>query len=140
MVSCTSAVLSLRLDGTFYQCLDAIYGRFGRRSPRVLAVAEVADAGKDHSDAQPVGGRDHFGVPDRAAGLDDGRCAGVGNGLQAVREREEGVRGGDGAGQRKHRLHGAEARGVHPAHLPGADADSLAEAARAAARRRWRST
>ena len=55
----------------------------------------MPDAGEDHGDAEAVGGGDHFFVLDRAAGLDDGGCAGCGNGFKAVGEREEGVGGGD---------------------------------------------
>ena len=40
------------------------------------------------------------------------------------------------AGQRQHRLHGADLDRIHPAHLPRADAHRLARRART----RWRST
>ena len=86
-----------------------------------------------------VGGLDHFLVAHRAAGLDHGRGAGLGGREQAVGEREERV-GGDHraldleAGQLG--LDDGDARGVHPAHLAGADADGGADRAH----RRWRST
>jgi hypothetical protein len=54
-------------------------------------VAEVADSGEDHGDAQPVGGGDDFLVFYAAAGLDDGGCAGGGYGFKAVGEWEKGV-------------------------------------------------
>ena len=40
-----------------------------------VSVPEVADAGEDHRQAEPVGGRDHLGVAHRAAGLDHRRDA-----------------------------------------------------------------
>ena len=92
-------------------------------------MAEVADAGEDHGDAEAVGGGDDVGVADRAAGLDDGG----GSGLRRW------FRGRRGMGRRRRRrrrcrssgqdcFHGAEAGGVDAAHLAGADADGLAVA------------
>ena len=69
-----------------------------------------------------------FSIVDGAAGLDDGGCAGGGDGFKAVGEGEEGVGGGDAACEREDGLHGAEAGGVDAAHLAGADADGLAVA------------
>ncbi len=88
----------------------------------------MADSGEDHGDAQSVGGVDDLGVADGAAGLDDGGCAGLGDGFEAVGEWEEGVGGGYGALEREDGFHGAEAGGVDAAHLAGADADGLAVA------------
>ena len=69
----------------------------------------------------------------RAAGLDHRGGARLGRGEQAVGEGEEGVGGDDrapgrGSGSprglaRFLRLPGGDARGIDPAHLPGADAD-----------------
>ena len=89
-------------------------------------MAEVADAGKDHGHAKPVGCSDDLGVADRAAGLDDGGCTGIGDGFEAVGEREEGVGGGYGSFEREDGFHGSEAGRVDPAHLAGSDADGLA--------------
>ena len=49
--------------------------------------------------AAPAGldGREHLGVAERAPGLDDRGHAGVEEELGAVGEREERIRGGDGA-------------------------------------------
>ena len=47
-------------------------------------VAEVAYAGKDHRQAQPVGGFDDFRIALRAAGLDDGGGAGFGDFFDAI--------------------------------------------------------
>ena len=64
------------------------------------SMPEVADAGEDHGHAQPVSGVDDILISYRSAGLDDGRGAGLGYGLQAVGEGEEGVGGGDTALER----------------------------------------
>ena len=65
--------------------------------PAPLLVLEVALAGEDHRHVVRVGGGDGFVVADGAAGLDDGGDARFGGRLDAVREREEGVGGHDGA-------------------------------------------
>ncbi len=70
---------------------------------------------KTMATSEAVGGGDDLGVADRAAGLDDGGGAGFGDDLEAVGEGEEGVGGGDGAGEREDSLHGAEAGGVDAA-------------------------
>ena len=70
-----------------------------RRVARSRAsMAEVAAPGEHHRDAGVVDGLDHFGVADRAAGLDDGADARSMRELGAVGEREEGVGGERGAG------------------------------------------
>ena len=56
--------------------------------------------GKDHRQPVLVGGGDDFGVPHRAAGLDDGGGAGGRDGVEAVAEREERVRRGDRSRER----------------------------------------
>ena len=92
-------------------------------------MPEVAHAGEDHGDAAFVGGGDDFGVADGAAGLDDAGCAGVGQHVQAVAEREEGVAGGCGAGQAQAgvlRFDAGDAGRVQAAHLACADADGHA--------------
>ena len=91
-------------------------------------MAEVADSGEDHGDAESVGGGDDFGIADGAAGLDDGGCSGVRDGFEAVGEWEEGVGGGYAAVEREDGLHGSEAGGVDAAHLAGSDAYGLAVA------------
>ena len=91
-------------------------------------MAEVADAGEDHGEAEAVGGGDHVLVLHRAAGLDDGGGSGCGYGFKAVGEGEEGVGGGDAACERQDGFHGAEAGGVDAAHLARADAEGLAVA------------
>ena len=64
-------------------------------------MPEVAHAGHDHGDAGGVGGGDHLVVAHGTARLDDGRGAGGNQGLKAIGEGEEGVRGDDRAnGQR----------------------------------------
>ena len=88
----------------------------------------MPDTGEDHGEAEAVGGGDDVLIFDGAAGLDDGGGAGCGDGFESVREREEGVRGGDGALEGKDGFHGAESGGVDAAHLSGAHADGLAVA------------
>ena len=89
-------------------------------------MPEMADAGEDHGYAKAVGGGDDVLIFDGAAGLDDGGGSGLGYGFKAVGEREKGVGGGDATLKRQHGFHGAEAGGVHAAHLAGADAEGLA--------------
>src|SRR5690606_30538117 len=54
-------------------------------------VAEVAEAGEDHCHAMFVGCGNHLFIAHRAAGLDHSGGAGVGEHVQPVAEREEGV-------------------------------------------------
>src|SRR5688500_3704416 len=58
-------------------------------------VAEVPAAGEDHGHVVPVGDLDGHLVADAAARLDDRGDPGLGRDLDAVREREVGVRGHD---------------------------------------------
>jgi len=53
-------------------------------------MPEMADSGKDHGEAEFVGGGDYLFVVDGAAGLDDGGCAGGGYGFKAIGEGEKG--------------------------------------------------
>src|SRR5471032_1568726 len=71
-----------------------------------ISVAEVAEAGEGHGDAQAVGGGDDFWVFDGAARLDDGRCACFHYGFEAVGEGKKGVGGGYAAGQWEDGFHG----------------------------------
>src|SRR5271156_1325074 len=91
-----------------------------------LSVAEVADAGKDHSNTKLVGCLNDLGVTNRAARLNDRRGACLGHGLEAIGEREEGVGGGDRALERENGLQSAEACGVDAAHLSRTDTNRLA--------------
>jgi hypothetical protein len=50
-------------------------------------VSELTVAGHHHRDAVDVGGRDHLGVPNRAAGLDDRGDARGGGLLDAIGDR-----------------------------------------------------
>src|ERR1700733_10661605 len=90
-----------------------------------LSMAKVPNSCKYHGDAQPIGCLNYLGIIDRPPWLNDRSCAGVRYGLQAVREREEGVGGGDGSCQGEDRLHGSEAGGIDTAHLACTDADRL---------------
>ena len=49
-----------------------------------VLMAEMADAGEDHGEAEAVGGVDYVLILDRSARLDDGGGAGLGDGLKAV--------------------------------------------------------
>jgi hypothetical protein len=62
-------------------------------------VPEVTGAGKDHGQAMFVGGGDDFFVAHRTARLDDGLGTGFGQHVDAIAEREEGIRGDDRTGQ-----------------------------------------
>ena len=92
------------------------------------SVAEVTHSGKDHGEAEAVGGGDDVSVADGAAGLDDGGGAGLGDDLKTIGKREEGIGSGDASGERKHGFHGAEAGRIDARHLAGADAEGLAVA------------
>ena len=82
-------------------CSRIIAGLAARKPIWHLPVTEVADPGEDHGDADFIGGCDNFGVADGATRLDDCRGTGLGDGLQAIGEGEEGVGGGDCAVQRE---------------------------------------
>src|SRR5688500_3222112 len=97
-----------------------------------MSMPEVAYAGKQHGDAARVGGGDDLVVAHAAAGLDDGRGAGIGERVEAVAKREEGVGGDHRPGQGELRVGSLERRDAHavdPAHLPGADAERHAAGA-----------
>src|SRR6185436_1262903 len=98
-----------------------------------ISVAEVAHAGEDHRRAALVGSRDHLGIAHATTRLDDGRRARVEEDFNAVAEGEEGIGCGHRAGEREARglcLHRREAGAVDAAHLPGADAERHAVAAK----------
>src|SRR5439155_1117969 len=63
-------------------------------------VTEVPHAREHHGHLVLVHSLDHFLIADGAARLDDGRDARLGGGVNAVAEREEGVRGHDAPFQR----------------------------------------
>src|SRR5699024_4966819 len=87
-------------------------------------VPEMAHAGHEHGDAGCVGGVDDLPVADRAAGLDDGLYTGFCCGVDAVAEREEGIRSHDRTGYfelRVLRLESGDAGRVDTAHLSGTD-------------------
>src|SRR5882672_12274873 len=102
-------------------------------SPRLTSMPEMPDAGKHHGDPGVIGGFYHLIVADRAAGLDHRGSAGFDSDQQPIGERKEGVRRHHRApchGLGEFRLVGGilrlargDARGIHPAHLAGADAD-----------------
>src|SRR3989442_7228138 len=79
--------------------LGALYSQKNllRSTARAELMAEVADAGEDHRDLVLRGGRDHFLVAHRAAGLNDRRHARPGRGVDAVAKREERVGGQHGS-------------------------------------------
>src|SRR5438105_14176063 len=105
-----------------------------RSQGRRTSMPEMAHAGEHHGYAVVVGGLDYFFVADRAAGLDHRSDAGLDAGQHAVGEREERVGSddralGQGFGELRVsrgvlRLASGDARGINPAHLAGADADS----------------
>ena len=72
--------------------------RTAHLSGRRRSVEEVPLPGEVHRDAGRCGRGDHVLVADGAARLDDRPHAGGDEDLGAVGEREERVRGGDGAG------------------------------------------
>src|SRR5262249_49506750 len=90
-----------------------------------ILVSKMPHASEDHRQLVLVGGGDDFFVLDRAAGLDPRGRAGLRDLVEAVPEREEGVRGGRGPRQRQPRLRHRETGRVHPAHLARAHAHGL---------------
>src|SRR5882762_10922133 len=66
-----------------------------------ISVAEVPHARENHGHAALVGGGDHLVVAHAAAGLDHRSCAGLGHHVEAVAEREKGIRGDHRAGKRE---------------------------------------
>ena len=65
------------------------------------SMPEMPTTGKHHGDAALVGGGDHFVVAHAAAGLDHRDGAGVGDDVEAVAKREEGVGRDNRAGERQ---------------------------------------
>src|SRR5712664_2035294 len=88
-------------------------------------MAEMADAGENHRQIQPVCRCYDFFVADRSAGLDDRRGSVPGCFFHTVREREESVRAYYRACQRQDRLGGSNPYCVHTAHLARAYAYRL---------------
>ena len=76
-------------------------------------MQEVADAGKDHGQAEAVGGGDDVGIADRAARLNHSGGAGFGGFFDAVGEGKERVGSHDRAGGKiapsSRRSHGIDA-------------------------------
>src|ERR1700761_2053243 len=91
-------------------------------------MPEVANSGKDHCDAKPIGCCDDVSVLHRATRLNDCGCAGFYDGFQTIREGKECIGGCDCSLERQHGLHSTEFCGVYTAHLACADADGLAVA------------
>ena len=89
-------------------------------------MSEMPHASENHRHPMFIRGFDHFRIPDRSAGLNDGRNTHFGCGIEAITEWKEGVRSHDAAFDRHLRLHGRQLHGIHAAHLPCADADGLA--------------
>ena len=90
-----------------------------------LLVPEVADAGEDHRQPEPVGRGDHLVIADRSAGLYHRRDSSPGSFLDAIGEREESI-------GRKHRsldwqdrFHRSDLYRVDAAHLPRSRTDDL---------------
>ena len=59
------------------------------------SVPEVSLPGQHHGEAEPVGGGDHLGVPQRATGLDDGGRSCLRDHLETIGEGKKGIGGGD---------------------------------------------
>src|SRR5271170_4484345 len=93
-------------------------------------MPEMSRAREDHRDPGRVGGGDHFGVAQRAAGLDHGGRARLDRRDEPVGEGEERVGGYDRADGRRRPLSGRvlrllrrDARGIDARHLARADAN-----------------
>ena len=92
-------------------------------------MSEMTHAGKDHGDMVFVGGGNDFIITHGAAGLNDGGNAGLSSGIDAIPEREKGIRSHDGTGNHQAFVGGFDAGDtgrIHAAHLPCADTDGLA--------------
>ena len=70
--------------------------QLGPRSPKnsgdCRSMPEMAHVGHDHGEAFVIGCGDYLVIAHGAAGLDNGRSAGLGGGQKAVSKREKGVR------------------------------------------------
>ncbi len=131
----------------FKRVLSRRFRRAAKRRRERASVPEMPDAGKYHGEAPLIGGGYDFRVAHRAAGLDDGRCAGIGRRQQAVSKRKEGVRGGGRTRESLIRVFFRSARNL--ARLPNRepyaiDANSFGQRRRQqslhASRTQWRST
>src|SRR5713101_3223477 len=88
-----------------------------------FSVQEVAHAGEDHGQAEPVGGGDNIGIAHRAAWLDHRRGARFRGFFHSIRKGKEGVGSDHSAGQRRLRLHHCEFHGIDAAHLACANTE-----------------
>ena|SRR5436190_19514371 len=66
---------------------------FGEETAK--SVPKVSDSCESHRHIALIGGRDHFRIAERAAGLNGRRCARVGGRDQAVRKREKSIAAND---------------------------------------------
>ncbi len=92
----------------------------------LLIMPEVSHARENHGQAVFVGGADDLVVAYRPTGLNDRGDAGLRGGVDPVAEREESVRGHDGAGDVESLVGGfdrSDLRTVDAAHLAGTDTD-----------------
>src|SRR5215471_2969237 len=71
--------------------------RLASRARPSWSMEEVPCPGEVQADSRTLRGLDHLAIADRPAGLHDGTDSGVGQHLQAVREREVRVARGDRA-------------------------------------------
>src|ERR671919_811690 len=81
------------------------------------SVPEVPGAGQDHGHAVLIGRLEDLLIPDRPTWVDHGPDAGRGGPVDAVPEREEGVRGHHRARSPGPGLAAGDVDRVHPAHL-----------------------
>src|SRR5258707_8937326 len=91
---------------------------------RASLMSEMAHSGEHHGDVVFVRRRDHFGIAPRAARLNDGPDAELGQRVQAVAKGKECV-GGNRRGFQGQAdvlgLHGGDFAADHPAHLSSPD-------------------
>ena len=88
----------------------------------------MTHAGEDHGNAGFISGSDHLGITHRTARLDHCSDTYFSRVIDTVTEREERIRSHDRALHLQTGMLGldrGDARGVHAAHLAGADADGL---------------
>ncbi len=88
-------------------------------------MPEVANAGEDHREAEPVSGVDDVLILYRATGLNGGGEAVAGRRFESIGEREERIGGDDITFEGRHGFGSAELHRIDAAHLARARTDQL---------------
>src|SRR5688572_21580893 len=102
------------------------YGGFSRELVMAFLMSKLPLTGHDHRHSVPIGRFHHLAVADGSPGLNDRGHTSTRGELDAVGKGKECVRGEHAAARLMSllpRLVHRQKNAVHPAHLPGTDAD-----------------